>query len=230
VLYRFKNDRSRDWSKTVSRSRTGSIVEFREDARQGGSHGRFVDRRPRHDTSSGPPRSLPARTRSIRRFPKDPAAGVGGYNLDEFVTTKACAPGEKSHGRLRGVGRSGVILEAKGAGSSPLPKPRAVMGHRLPRFAVVSFSEGPSPIALDPQTHNPLLDVEVMTSYILGFFNPQNANSLRPHRSRNIGSDPAATLCVEFYAGTRPTRGSASAPRAWNKDLRAKNFGYFYKF
>ena len=110
-------------------------------------------------------------------------------------------------------GTLGIVLEAK-LRLVPLPKAKAVM---VVMFADLLESLAAAPVIL---RHNPSA-VEVMDKSILDHTR-QNA-ALDRIRNTYIEGDPAATLCVEFYAD----RKEDLPPRlqALEEDLRTRRLG-----
>jgi FAD/FMN-containing dehydrogenase/Fe-S oxidoreductase len=149
-----------------------------------------------------------------RRYPKI-LRRVGGYNLDEFVDTSK--PVNLTKMIVGSEGTLGIILEAK-LRLVPLPKAKAVM---VIAFADLLESLAAAPIIL---RHKPSA-IEVMDKSILDHTR-QNA-ALDRIRQTFIEGDPAATLCVEFYADQK----SDLPPRlqALEGDLRSRNLGYAYR-
>jgi FAD/FMN-containing dehydrogenase/Fe-S oxidoreductase len=149
-----------------------------------------------------------------KRYPKI-LRRVGGYNLDEFVD--AAKPVNLAKMMVGSEGTLGIILEAK-LRLVALPKFKAVM--------VIAFADLLEALAAAPAIlqHKPSA-VEVMDKSILDHTR-QNA-ALDRIRNTFIPGDPAATLCVEFYADRKddlPPRLHALA-----EDLRARKFGYAYR-
>jgi FAD/FMN-containing dehydrogenase/Fe-S oxidoreductase len=148
-----------------------------------------------------------------RRYPKV-LRRVGGYNLDEFADP--AKPVNLAKMMVGSEGTLGVVLEAK-LRLVPLPKAKAVM--------VICFADLLEALAATPAilTHRPSA-VEVMDKAILD--NTRQNLALEKIRGSIVQGDPAATLCVEFYAD----RKEDLPPRldALEKDLRARQFGYFY--
>ncbi len=149
-----------------------------------------------------------------RRYPKI-MRRVAGYNLDEF--TDVDKPVNLAKMMVGSEGTLGIILEAK-LRLVPLPKAKAVM--------VIAFSDlleslGATPVIL---CHQPSA-VEVMDKSILDHTR-QNA-ALDRIRNTFIEGDPAATLCVEFYADHKDDL----PPRlqALEDDLRSSGLGYSYR-
>jgi FAD/FMN-containing dehydrogenase/Fe-S oxidoreductase len=148
-----------------------------------------------------------------RRYPKV-IRRVGGYNLDDF--TDAAKPVNLARMMIGSEGTLGVVLEAK-LRLVPLPKAKAVM--------VIAFADLLEALAATPVIlrHKPSA-VEVMDKAILD--NTRQNAALDRIRSMFIEDEPAATLCVEFYAD----RKEDLPPRlvALEQDLRSHNFGYRY--
>ena len=145
-----------------------------------------------------------------RRYPKI-LRRVGGYNLDEF--TDASKPVNLSKIMVGSEGTLGVVLEAK-LKLVPLPKAKAVM---VITFADLLESLAAAPVIL---VHKPSA-IEVMDKAILDHTR-QNLG-LDNIRKEFIAGDPAATLCVEFYAD----RAEDLPPRlqALEADLRGRGMG-----
>src|SRR3954451_9784463 len=139
---------------------------------------------------------------------------VGGYNLDAFTAPEK--PVNLARIMVGSEGTLGIVLEAK-LRLVPLPKTKAVM---VVTFADLLESLAAAPVIL---RHNPSA-VEVMDKSILDHTR-QNA-ALDRIRNTYIEGDPAATLCVEFYAD----RKEDLPPRlqALEADLRTRNLGYAY--
>ncbi len=148
-----------------------------------------------------------------RRYPKI-IRRVGGYNLDEF--TDPAKPVNLAKMIVGSEGTLGVVLEAK-VRLVPLPKFKAVM--------VIGFADLLEALRASPAilVHRPSA-VEIMDKAILD--NTRQNPSLDRIRSAFIQGDPAATLCVEFYAD----RKEDLPPRleALERDLRSQGLGYFY--
>jgi FAD/FMN-containing dehydrogenase/Fe-S oxidoreductase len=149
-----------------------------------------------------------------RRYPKV-LRRVGGYNLDEF--TDPAKTVNLSKLMVGSEGTLGVVLEAK-LKLVPLPKAKAVM---VISFANLLESLSSSPVILK---HNPSA-IEVMDKSILDYTR-QNEN-LNNIRNEFIEGDPAAILCVEFYAD----HAEDLPPRleALETDLRAHGLGQRYR-
>jgi FAD/FMN-containing dehydrogenase/Fe-S oxidoreductase len=148
-----------------------------------------------------------------RRYPKV-VRRVGGYNLDEF--TDPAKPVNLAKMMVGSEGTLGVVLEAK-VRLVPLPKAKAAM---VIAFADLLESLAAAPVIL---RHKPSA-VEVMDRAILD--NTRQNAALDRIRNTFIEGDPAATLCVEFYAD----RKEDLPPRleALEQDLRSRRLGYHY--
>jgi FAD/FMN-containing dehydrogenase/Fe-S oxidoreductase len=148
-----------------------------------------------------------------RRYPKV-LRRVGGYNLDEF--RDPAKPVNLAKMLVGSEGTLGVVLEAK-LRLVPLPKAKAAM---VIGFADLLEALSAAPVIL---RHNPSA-VEVMDKAILD--NTRQNAALDRIRNMFIEGDPAATLCVEFYAD----RKEDLPPRleALERDLRSRNLGYHY--
>jgi FAD/FMN-containing dehydrogenase/Fe-S oxidoreductase len=148
-----------------------------------------------------------------RRYPKV-LRRVGGYNLDEF--TGETKPVNLAKIMVGSEGTLGIVLEAK-LKLVPLPKAKAVL--------VIEFSDLLEALSATPVIlrHHPSA-VEVMDKAILD--NTRQNAALDGIRQSFIEGDPAATLCVEFYAD----RKDDLPPRlgALEENLRAGNLGYRY--
>src|SRR6266478_8734962 len=149
-----------------------------------------------------------------RRYPKI-LRRVGGYNLDEFVDP--ARPVNLARIMVGSEGTLGVVLEAK-LRLVPLPKAKAVM---VIPFADLLEALSATPVIL---LHKPSA-VEVMDKSILDYTR-QNA-ALDRIRNEYIEGDPAATLCVEFYADRKEDLPPRLA--ALEADLRSRHFGYAYR-
>jgi FAD/FMN-containing dehydrogenase/Fe-S oxidoreductase len=148
-----------------------------------------------------------------RRYPKI-VRRVGGYNLNEFTPDRQTVNLAKMI--VGSEGTLGVILEAK-LNLVALPKAKAAM--------VIGFADLLEALAATPTIleHKPSA-VEVMDKAILD--NTRQNAALDQIRSRFIVGDPAATLCVEFYADHKDDLPPRLA--ALEADLRAKGFGESY--
>ena len=149
-----------------------------------------------------------------RRYPKI-LRRVGGYNLDAF--TDPSQPVNLSKIMVGSEGTLGVVLEAR-LNLVPLPNAKAVM--------VITFADLLESLAAAPAIlrHKPSA-IEVMDKAILDHTRQNQA--LDKIRREFIEGDPAATLCVEFYAD----RAEDLPPRleALERDLRAQGFGAHYR-
>ncbi|MEP6715787.1 MAG: FAD-linked oxidase C-terminal domain-containing protein [Terriglobia bacterium] len=148
-----------------------------------------------------------------RRFPKV-LRRVGGYNLDEF--TDSAKPVNLARMMVGSEGTLGIVLEAK-LRLVPLPKAKAVMAIM---FGDLLESLAAAPIIL---AHRPSA-VEVMDKAILD--NTRQNEGLNRIRNGFIQGDPAAMLCVEFYADTKEELPPRLA--ALENDLRERGLGYHY--
>jgi FAD/FMN-containing dehydrogenase/Fe-S oxidoreductase len=148
-----------------------------------------------------------------RRYPKI-LRRVGGYNLDEFVDQSR--PVNLAKIMIGSEGTLGIVLEAK-LKLVPLPKSKAVM---VIMFADLLESLAAAPVILK---HGPSA-VEVMDKSILDHTRQNQA--LERIRSAIIQGDPAATLCVEFYADCKEDLPPRLA--ALEQDLRERGLGYAY--
>ena len=148
-----------------------------------------------------------------RRFPKV-LRRVGGYNLDEFIKTDR--PFNLAKLMVGSEGTLGIVLSAK-INLVPLPAAKAVLAIQ---FASLLESLAAAPLIL---RHRPSA-VEVMDKSILDF--TRQSALLEGFRRSFIDGDPAALLCVEFYAD----RADELPPRldALERDLREHHFGYRY--
>ena len=145
-----------------------------------------------------------------RRYPKV-LRRVGGYNLDAFVET--ARPFNLAKLMVGSEGTLGVVVEARIA-LVPLPAAKAVM--------VVQFDNLLDALAATPAilTHGPSA-VEVMDAFILD----HTAGNAALHRVRQafVTGNPAAILCIEFYAD----RQEDLPPRldALQEDLERRRLG-----
>ena len=121
-----------------------------------------------------------------RRFPKV-LRRVGGYNLDAFLPDQ---PFDLSNLFVGSEGTLGVVLEAR-LNLVPLPKAKAVLAVQ---FDDLLESLGATPLIL---THKPSA-VEVMDRFILN--HTERSPQLHALRKGFVEGDPAALLCIEFYA------------------------------
>ena len=148
-----------------------------------------------------------------RRYPKV-LRRVGGYNLDAFV--KADRPFNLAKLMVGSEGTLGVVVEAKIA-LVPLPRFKAVMA--------IQFADLLEALAATPAilAHRPSA-IEVMDRFILD--HTRQSPALERMRRTFIEGEPAALLCVEFYAendGELPGRLDAL-----ERDLTNRGFGYRY--
>jgi FAD/FMN-containing dehydrogenase/Fe-S oxidoreductase len=148
-----------------------------------------------------------------RRFPRV-LRRVAGYNLDEFI--KDDRPFNLAKLMVGSEGTLGVVLSAK-VKLVPLPAAKAVLAIQ---FASLLESLSATPLIL---THGPSA-VEVMDKSILDY--TRQSPALEALRRSFIDGDPAALLCVEFYAD----RADDLPPRlaAVERDLRTNGLGYAY--
>jgi FAD/FMN-containing dehydrogenase/Fe-S oxidoreductase len=148
-----------------------------------------------------------------RRFPRV-LRRVGGYNLDEFV--KDDRPFNLAKLMVGSEGTLGIVLSAK-IKLVPLPTAKAVLAIQ---FGSLLESLAATPLIL---RHGPSA-VEVMDKSILDY--TRQSAALDALRRSFIDGDPAALLCVEFYAD----RAEDLPPRlaALERDLRDHSFGYAY--
>ena len=148
-----------------------------------------------------------------RRYPKI-LRRVGGYNLDEF--SKASGASNLARIIVGSEGTLGIVLEAK-LRLVPLPQAKSVM---VIHFADLLHALAATPAILQ---HSPSA-IEVMDKSILD--NTRDNESLNRIRETVVPGDPAATLCVEFYASNKDDL--LPRMRALEHDLRARDFGYRY--
>jgi len=148
-----------------------------------------------------------------RRFPKV-VRRVGGYNLDEFV--RPGQPFNMTKLMVGSEGTLGVVLSAR-LNLVPLPNAKAVLAIQ---FSDLLESLAATPVIL---RHRPSA-VEVMDRFILD--HTRQSAALDALRRGFIDGDPAALLCVEFYAD----RDEDLPPRldAVEHDLRERGLGYRY--
>ena len=148
-----------------------------------------------------------------QRYPKI-VRRVGGYNLNCFVASEKVNLAKMMVGS---EGTLGVVLEAK-VKLVPLPRAKAVM---VIGFADLLESLAAAPVIL---RHRPSA-VEVMDKQILN--NTRQNAALDKIRNTFIEGEPAATLCVEFYADEK-----TELPRrlsALEQDLHARGIGTFFR-
>ena len=152
-----------------------------------------------------------------RRYPKL-LRRVGGYNLDALVAACSVSPAPFNMAKLMvgSEGTLGVVIEAKIA-LVPLPKFKAVLAIQ---FADLLEALEATPAIL---AHRPSA-IEVMDRFILD--HTRQSAALETMKRTFIEGDPAALLCVEFYAETK----EELAPRleTLEHDLAARRFGYRY--
>jgi FAD/FMN-containing dehydrogenase/Fe-S oxidoreductase len=122
-----------------------------------------------------------------RRYPKV-LRRVGGYNLDEFVDR--ARPFNLARIIVGSEGTLGVVAEAR-LNLVPLPAAKAVLAVQ---FDDLLDALGATPAIL---RHRPAA-VELMDRFILSHTR-ENA-ALHALRETFVHGDPAALLCVEFYA------------------------------
>ncbi len=148
-----------------------------------------------------------------RRFPKV-LRRVGGYNLDEFI--KPNTPVNLTKMMVGSEGTLGIVLSAK-LNLVVLPLAKAVLAIQF-RDLLESLAAAPLILRHGPSA------VEVMDKSILDY--TRQSPALEALRRSFIEGDPAALLCVEFYAD----RAEDLPPRldALERDLRAHEFGYRY--
>jgi FAD/FMN-containing dehydrogenase/Fe-S oxidoreductase len=121
-----------------------------------------------------------------RRYPKV-IRRVGGYNLDAFVPGR---PFDLTKLFVGSEGTLGIVLEAR-LNLVPLPKAKAVLA--------VEFDDLLDSLAATPLilTHGPSA-IEVMDRFILS--HTSQSPALHAIRQSVFQGDPAALICVEFYA------------------------------
>ncbi|MBV8829931.1 MAG: FAD-binding oxidoreductase, partial [Acidobacteriaceae bacterium] len=149
-----------------------------------------------------------------RRFPKI-LRRVAGYNLDEF--TDSSKPVNLAKMMVGSEGTLGIVLEAK-LKLVPLPNAKAIL---VIMFADLLQALEATPVIL---RHSPSA-VEVMDKSILD--HARENPVLERIRSTYLEGDPAASLCVEFYADKKedlPPR-----LKALEDDLRSRSLGYAYR-
>jgi FAD/FMN-containing dehydrogenase/Fe-S oxidoreductase len=148
-----------------------------------------------------------------RRYPKV-LRRVGGYNLDAFVCHNQAFNMTKL--MVGSEGTLGVVVDAKLA-LVPLPKFKAVLAIQ---FAELLEALTATPMIL---THRPSA-VELMDRFILG--HTKQSPPLERMRQTFMEGDPAALLCVEFYADAAEDL----PPRldALERDLSARRLGNRY--
>jgi FAD/FMN-containing dehydrogenase/Fe-S oxidoreductase len=144
-----------------------------------------------------------------RRYPKI-LRRVGGYNLDEFAHEDR--PFNLTKLIVGSEGTLGIVVEAK-LNLVPLPAAKAVL---VIQFADLLESLEATPVILQ---HNPSA-IEVMDAFILD--HTKLSPDLHGQRETFVEGEPAALLCVEFYAD----RAEDLPPRleALERDLAARPF------
>jgi FAD/FMN-containing dehydrogenase/Fe-S oxidoreductase len=146
-----------------------------------------------------------------RRYPKV-LRRVGGYNLDEFVSTGK--PFNLAKLMVGSEGTLGVVLSAR-LNLVPLPQAKAVL--------VIQFASLPESLAAAPLIlrHGPSA-IEVMDRFILD--HTRQSPALHALRESFIEGDPESLLCVEFYGD----RSEELPPRllALERELRQAGVGY----
>lgn len=188
----------------------GSIVEFREVRRDEMPTGDSLEARCYRKVLA---LSAEHAEEIDRRYPKI-LRRVGGYNLDRFVD--AGAPVNLAKIMVGSEGTLGIVLEAK-VRLVPLPKAKALMAIL---FDDLLQSLAATPVILN---HKPSA-VEVMDKAILD--NTRQNAGLEKIRSSFVVGEPAAMLCVEFYADRKEDLPPRLA--ALEADLRAQGLGYHY--
>src|SRR4051812_38194530 len=148
-----------------------------------------------------------------RRFPKI-LRRVSGYNLDEF--TDSSKPVNLAKLIVGSEGTLGLILEIK-VRLVPLPKAKAIM---VIMFGDLLEALEAAPVIL---RHHPSA-IEIMDKSILD--HARDNPTLQGIRAKYLEGDPAATLCVEFYADEKQELPPRLA--GLEQDLRARKLGYAY--
>lgn len=148
-----------------------------------------------------------------KRYPKI-LRRVAGYNLDEFLPARETV--NLARVMVGSEGTLGIVLEAR-LRLVPLPKAKAVM---VILFTDLLVALGAAPVIL---AHKPSA-VEIMDKSILDH-TVHNENLDRIKKSFTKG-DPAATLCVEFYADRKEDLPPRLA--ALEADLRERGLGYHF--
>jgi FAD/FMN-containing dehydrogenase/Fe-S oxidoreductase len=143
------------------------------------------------------------------RYPKI-LRRVGGYNLDEFVDDER--PFNLAKLIVGSEGTLGIVVEAR-LKLVPLPAAKAVL--------VIQFDDLLESLEATPAIlrHNPSA-IEVMDAFILD--HTRLSPELHRQRQTFVEGEPAALLCVEFYAD----RAQDLPPRldALERDLAARPF------
>ena len=189
----------------------GSVVEFREISRAEIPEGNSLEAKC-YRTVLGLAQTHAAEIE--RRYPKI-MRRVGGYNLDDF--TDCSQPVNMARMMVGSEGTLGITLEAK-LRLVPLPKAKALM--------VILFDDLLEALEATPVIlgHRPSA-IEIMDKSILD--HARGNVALESIRSRFLPGDPAATLCVEFYADAK----EELLPRlaGLEQDLRTRRLGYDYR-
>ena len=148
-----------------------------------------------------------------RRFPKV-LRRVAGYNLDAFVDPRQ--PFNLAKLMVGSEGTLGIVVEAR-LNLVPLARRQGRARDSVRRSA---RGAGATPAIL---AHQPSA-VEVMDGFILD--HTRQSEALERLRRTFIDGDPAALICVEFYAD----RAEDLPPRleALERDLAARHLGYRY--
>ncbi len=147
------------------------------------------------------------------RFPKV-LRRVAGYNLDAFV--RPDQPVNLSKLIVGSEGTLGVVVEAK-LSLVPLPEAKAVLAIQ---FSDLLEALQAAPVVL---AHHPSA-VEVMDRFILD--HTRQSPALDRLRQTFIEGDPAALLCVEFYADR--AEDLPSRLLALERELVERRLGYRY--
>jgi len=149
-----------------------------------------------------------------RRFPKI-LRRVSGYNLDEF--TDSSKPVNLAKLIVGSEGTLAIILEMK-VRLVPLPKAKAIL--------VIMFGDLLEALEAAPLSlHHRPSAIEIMDKSILD--HARDNPTLQQIRAKYLEGDPAATLCVEFYADEKQEPLPKLA--ALEQDLRGHNLGYAYR-
>lgn len=149
-----------------------------------------------------------------RKFPKI-LRRVSGYNLDEFIDSSK--PVNLAKLIVGSEGTLGIVLEMK-VRLVPLPKAKAII---VIMFGDLLEALEAAPVIL---RHHPSA-IEIMDRSILD--HARDNPTLQRIRAKYLEGDPAATLCVEFYADEKQELPSRLA--ALEADLRAHKLGYAYR-
>jgi FAD/FMN-containing dehydrogenase/Fe-S oxidoreductase len=189
----------------------GSVVEFREIPRSEIPKGTTLEAACYRNVLD---LALQHAAEIDRRFPKI-LRRVSGYNLDEFVCESKAVNLAKI--MVGSEGTLGIVLEAK-LKLVPLPNAKAIL--------VILFADLLEALEAVPAIlkHQPSA-VEIMDKSILDH---ARANPMLERiRASFVEGDPAATLCVEFYADHPDELPARLA--ALERDLRCWKFGYAYQ-